>query len=146
MNAPAFRPLTPNHFLYGAASEPLLHLGESSSLAKRWSLLQKITQAFLTRFHHEIRPHLQLASKTNQNGQDLKVGDVVVFFLPSSDRKWPLAVVEETFPGKDDRVRTLKLRLPQVRGAGAAYVRGEDKHFLRDVGEVALLLPAEKSS
>ena len=65
-------------------------------------------------------------------------GDVVTFFHASSAKKWPLAVVEDTYPGKDGQVRVVLLRLPRVAGASDA-----PKTFKRDVGDVALLLPAD---
>ncbi len=138
-----YAPITPNHFLYGAASEPLLLLDASASLAKRWTNLQHMVEAFLKRFHREVRPHLQLVHAKRGGGRDLKVGDVVTFLLPSVSRMWPLARVERTFPGPDSRVRTVEVIMPQVGGKGTHYQRGLDKTYRRDVGDVALLLPAE---
>ncbi len=138
-----YTPITPNHFLHGAASEPLLRLDSSSTLAKRWSNLQEMTRVFLRRFHQEVRPHLQLTHTKRGGGRDLKKGDIVVFLLPSGSKMWPLARVSAVFPGPDGRVRTVELLLPQTLGHGKNYQRGVDKTFRRDVGEVALLLPAE---
>ena len=127
-----FAPLTPNHFLYGSASEALLLLPDGGALAKRWSGLQKMVRVFLRRFHQEVRPHLQLSQRLRGADRDLTEGDVVVFFQPSSDRKWPLARVIAIYPGSDGRVRTVDLRTAAGR------------EFRRDVGEVAVLFPADQ--
>ncbi len=135
--------LTPNHFLYGAASLPLALPAEGATLARKWDFLRSINTAFLKQFIGLVRPHLQLAHRLRSGGRDLKEGDIVVFFLPSSTRKWPLARVQEVYPGKDGRVRTLLLKVPQLRGESKDYHRSEDKLFKRDVGDVALILPAD---
>ena len=133
-----YAPLTPNHFLHGAASAPLLLPESHTTFAKRWSSLQRLTKAFLQKFHHEVRPHLQLLHQIRSQGRDLREGDVVVFLLPSSSKLWPLAVVTRTFPGRDGRVRTVEVSLPPHQ------MGGEPRHFRRDVGSVALLLPAQQ--
>ncbi len=135
-------PITPNHFLYGTASEPFLMFDANASIAKRWSTLQEMIRIFLRRFHQEVRPHLQLTHTHRGGGRDLKEGDVVVFFMPSANKMWPLARITRTFPGPDGRVRTVELLLPQIK-SGNDYSRHPDKLFRRDVGSVALLLPLE---
>ncbi len=133
-------PLTPNHFLCGSGASPLILPDSSSSFAKKWSSLQRLTSAFLKKFHQEVRPHLQLLHKVHSGGRDLKKGDIVTFLLPSSAKLWPLGRVAEVFPGPDGRVRTVEITLPPLR-AGEEFRR-----FRRDVGEVALLLPAHQSA
>ena len=131
-------PITPNHFLYGASSVPLHFPDARTSLAKRWCSLQKWTTVYLNMFAKQIRPHLQLATKTRGNGRDLQEGDVVTLFLPSSSSGWQMGRVERTFPGPDKRVRTVEIRLPSSYSTNLA-----DRLLRRDVGSVALLLPAE---
>ncbi len=128
-------PLTPNHFLYGASSLPLFFPEANTSLAKRWSSLQQWTVSFQQAFAKQVRPHLQLATKKRAAGRDLQVGDVVTFFMPSASPSWQLARIERVFPGQDKRVRTVELRVP-----GQAHL---GRNLRRDVGSVALLLPAE---
>ncbi len=134
-------PLTPNHFLHGSGSVPLHFPEASSSLARRWSSLQQWTEAFRKCFAKQVRPHLQLATKKRSAHTDLKEGDVVTFYLPSSPQGWQLARIERVFPGPDGRVRTVELRLP-TSGLAAA---GEGRLLRRDVGSIALLLPATQS-
>ena len=149
-DAQDYAPLTPNHFLYGSASTPLFFPEANTSLAKKWGSLQSWTQAYLEQLERELRPHLQLATKTRARGrvnqkaaQDLQQGDVVTFLLPSSARMWPLARITKVFPGKDGRVRTVELLMPQL-APGQRYLRSTDKVFRRDAGAVALLLPASQ--
>ena len=89
----------------------------------------------------QLRPHVYLATQKRAGGRDLQQGDVGTFFLPSSAKKWPLAVIEKTFPGPDGRVRLVQLRLPQA-GGGQGPGKGsegnrEERLFKRDVGDVA---------
>ncbi len=108
-------PLTPNHFLAGAASLPLL-VGPweqtPPGLSARWRLVQEAMETFRTRFMKEVLPHMRTATAKRGCSRDLKEGDVVTFLLPSASNKWPLALVHRTFPGKDGRVRTIELWKP----------------------------------
>ena len=79
-------PITPNHFLYGASSLPIHFPSANTSLARRWSSLQEWTMAYRQMFAKQVRPHLQLATKTRAAGRDLAKGDVVTFFLPNQYR------------------------------------------------------------
>ena len=109
--------LTPNHFLAGAASVPLLSSPWPpipGGLLKRWEHVQKAMAVFRARFLSEILPHLREATKARGGGRDVRVGDVVAFLLPSSHLKWPLALVHATFPGKDGRVRVIDLWRPDT--------------------------------
>ncbi len=142
-------PLTPNHFLYGSASQPLFddlfsHY-TTANLATRWHVVQKATKNFTRVFHREIRPFMQQTRNyKGETEEDLKVGDVVMFFLPTSARKWPLASIEQVFPGPDGRVRTVRVRLQGVDMSTSEYRSLPPKFFIRDVGEIALLLPAKE--
>ena len=57
-------------------------------------------------------PLLNPAKKWRQELPDLKVNDVVVVASNDTPRgQWPLARVMEVYPGKDNHVRVVKLRL-----------------------------------
>lgn len=68
----------------------------------------------------------------------MREGDVVSFFLPTSNKKWPMGRVVRTHPGKDGRVRVV-----EVEVAGR---EGRKKMYRRDVGATALLLPVEEQN
>ena len=141
-----FSPLTPNHFLYGSASAPVFALDEVLTLRKRWTILQKAVDIFLRQFQKSVRPHLQLATMKRTQGRNLQVGDLVTCFMPSNPKKWPLARVAQVFPGRDGRVRVVRLRLPETGGEqrrGGGEEEGEGRWLKRDVGDVALILPGK---
>ncbi len=141
-------PLTPNHFLYGTGAlqffDDLQATNSELSLAKRYNVIKRAMERFAQRFEQEVRPSMQLNNKyvMGDKGRDVAPGDVVVFFMPSSAKKWPLALVTEVYPGRDGRVRTIRLRLAQHNAEKTSY-EPNTKTFLRDVREVAMLLPAE---
>ena len=108
--------LTPNHFLAGAASVPTIAAPWppfKGGLARRWEAVHKALEVFRRRFAVEVLPYLRETTKSKGAGRDLRVGDVVAFLLPSAARKWPLALVNRVFPGKDGRVRVIELWRPQ---------------------------------
>ncbi len=139
-------PLTPNSFLHGAATVPFVfppdHADIIPTWAGRWKKSLEIQAAFWRRFQQEVLPHLRLNNKLLLSSRDFKEGDVVCFLHPTSAKKWPLARISRTFPGKDGRVRTLQLTIPKFKGPAQTYQRLQDRVFTRDVGAVALLLPA----
>ncbi len=143
-------PLTPNHFLYGSGDLRLQELLQDREaelpLAKRYNTIKRATEQFELRFKTEIRPYMQLTSKAAlvKETRDFEVGDVVVFFMPSASKKWPLARIQEVFPGKDGRVRTVRLGLPPHNAETTTYA--PQRSVLRDVGNIALLLPAERQT
>ncbi len=142
--------LTPNHCLYGSGrlqfDEELQNTSQKISLAKKYNVIRGAMDRFMDRFKLEIRPYMQLNNKcvTVNRDKDLKPGDVVVFFMPSAAKKWPIAVINDVYPGRDGKVRTVRLRLAQHNADGRTY-DPSFKTFLRDVREVALLRPAEQA-
>ncbi len=132
---------------HGSASLPLLEdalLPANATLAKRWSTINNVFQDYCHRFQKEILPYLALRRSVHfETSSDLAVGDVVVFFHPTSRRKWPLAKVTQTFPGPYGRVRTLQLAVPDVVGAGPLYLDKKDKLYTRDIKHVAPLFHAD---
>ena len=58
-------------------------------------------------------------NEVEKGREKLKVGDVVVVIAPETTRgHWPLGRVEEIFPGKDGKVRVIRIHL-----AGKSYIR-----------------------
>ncbi len=141
------QPLTPNHFLYGAASTPLWNLltGEKGGhLHKKWKQLEEMTNKFYVRFHEEIVPYLAATRKTKGGrSRELAVGDVVAFFLPSSDSKWPLGRIAEVHPGRDGVVRNVLIRMATTAADNDGPWKNRIKTFKRHARQVALILPTE---
>ncbi len=140
-------PLTPNHFLYGSASRPLYVVPNcpNRAMARRWLLVQEAAGVFWERLQKEIRPFLQISHRRGgSGGRNLQVGDVVTFLHPTDRGRWPLGRISQVWPGKDGQVRYIEVALPQWTEE-QPYQRLPDKLFKRDVGAVALLLPAEQT-
>ncbi len=141
-------PLTPNHFLGGSASRPWITFLEDKNggtLAKRWNETQRVLAQFWQRFQKEVIPHMLQATWSRGEGKPIKEGDVVALLLPSGERAWPLGRVLQVFPGPDGQVRTVEIRV-----AAAPHEDLKNKRnplvVKRDVRQVVLLLPAEKTT
>ncbi|XP_065196475.1 uncharacterized protein LOC135827967 [Sycon ciliatum] len=107
-------PLTPNHFLIGQVGGQFAPACSESSFSprRRWRAVQHLIGQVWTRWMREWVPLLNPAKKWRQELPDLKVNDVVVVASNDTPRgQWPLARVMEVYPGKDNHVRVVKLRL-----------------------------------
>jgi hypothetical protein len=107
-------PLTPNHFLLHRSmkvSSPLDTRDEDLATRKRWRLTQVLTDHFWRRWLKEYLPTLTVASKWTSEKPNLKPDDVVLVVDRNAPRgHWPLARVLEVFPGRDGRVRVVKVK------------------------------------
>ncbi|GFW98923.1 DUF5641 domain-containing protein [Trichonephila clavipes] len=105
-------PLTPSLFLNGKSSYDTvdLDLSEFSKFQKRIKYRRKLIHDFRSRFRKEYLGQLR-QKRPGKSGHDFKVGDVVMIEEPSKKRVyWPLGKVISLLPGRDGKVRTLKLK------------------------------------
>ncbi|KAI5619787.1 hypothetical protein C0J50_20704, partial [Silurus asotus] len=107
-------PLTPNYILTMKSSiispPPGVFVKEDVYLRKRWKRVQFLTNEFWTRWRKEYLLTLQQRSKWNKNRRNTKLNDIVLLQDDLAPRnQWKLAKVIKVFPGKDGRVRKLKL-------------------------------------
>lgn len=80
-------------------------------LRKQWRIAQRLADLFWSRWIKEILPTLVPRAKWYKEGDQLKIGDLVVVVDPSSPRNcWPKGVVEQVYPGTDKRVRVVDVR------------------------------------
>lgn len=137
--------LTPGHFLIG---EPLIaipderRLTEIKTFKDRFEHLQQMMQHFWDRWSNEYFRGLINRSKWTKINQNIRVGDLVVLKdenLPLL--KWKLARVTETFPGKDEMVRsvTIKIVTGLDRNGGAII-----SYYNRPITKLGLLLFMEE--
>lgn len=111
-----FEALTPYHFLLGSPSpnfEPI-KLNESEINHRiKWKAVQAAANMFWRRWIKEYLPTLVPRKKwTNQN-RNLQKGDLVILPMEHTPRSyWPLGRVIETYPGKDNVVRSVKIKTP----------------------------------
>ena len=107
-------PLTPNHVLLGMHRNwsSLADTSEFDITSRRkWKQVQALRSEFWTRWTKEYLPTLTQRSCWTTDGPKFKVGELVL--LKNEDlkkKKWPLARIERTFPGKDGVIRVVEVR------------------------------------
>lgn len=85
-----------------------------------------------------------MRSKWHSSKRNVQVGDIVLVQDPNTIRGvWKLAQVMETMTGRDNIVRTVKLRYKALR-AGNNYSGMKDKFMSRSVHRLVVLLPTEE--
>ena len=108
-------PLTPNHFLHGRIGGEFApeNVDETSyNMKKRWRRIQELEKHFWKRWITEWLPELNKRRKWLKGKRDLKIGDVVMVLSPNIGRgKWQIGRVTETYPGKDNHVRVVKVKV-----------------------------------
>ncbi|XP_059054953.1 uncharacterized protein LOC131849000 [Achroia grisella] len=114
--------LTPAHFL---TSTPLKYLpaptlgGNEIDLNQRHSLLTKLVQSFWSRWRRSYLHTLTTRQKWNTPSNPIAVGNVVIIIIDNAPPlHWPLGIIEEIFPAKDDIIR-----IARVRTSSGSYLR-----------------------
>ncbi|GFV12423.1 integrase catalytic domain-containing protein [Trichonephila clavipes] len=105
--------LTPGHFLIGKAltAIPQPTVPDDLRHCDRWRLLARMTQYFWNRWSSEYLTLLQSRSKWRIVQKNLDIGDLVLIKHDNSPPlQWKLGKVTETFPGKDGKVRVVKVK------------------------------------
>ncbi|GFW81449.1 integrase catalytic domain-containing protein [Trichonephila clavipes] len=105
--------LTPGHFLIGKAltAIPQPTVPDDLRHCDRWRLLTRMTQHFWNRWSSEYLTLLQSRSKWRIVQKNLDIGDLVLIKHDNSPPlQWKLGKVTETFPGKDGKVRVVKVK------------------------------------
>ncbi|UYV63321.1 PSMB2 [Cordylochernes scorpioides] len=106
--------LTPGHFLIGNA---IRHDAESDhstlNLRSRWSLIQPQRDYFWNRWSFEYLHQLQERRKWRTSHPDVNIGDLVMLKEQNKPLQWKLARIVQIFPGEDDHVRVVLLRIPK---------------------------------
>ncbi|KAI4894290.1 hypothetical protein NFI96_004725 [Prochilodus magdalenae] len=105
---------------------------------QQWRRVQHLANTFWERWRREYLSTLQSRSKWQKSQPNVKEGDVVLLRDIQVERnQWPMALVTKTFPGSDNKVRKLELKV--TRG-------GTSKTFLRPITEVVVLLSPKDHS
>ena len=108
-------PLTSYLFLpeqIGGQFAPTSVDGTDFNPRKRWRRIQELVRHFWHRWLREWLPELSARRKWFQPGRDLKVDDVVLVMSPDTTRgNCPLVRILETYPGKDGRIRVVKIQV-----------------------------------
>ena len=115
-------PITPNHILHLSCVMPVGDTPRESDLNGRrsWKQAAYLADQFWRRWRSQYLPLLQTRPGPNTRSRaNVKVGDIVVLVDDSVPRGvWPLGRVEETYPGGDGKVRSVK-----IRARGTTFLR-----------------------
>ncbi|KAH8345409.1 hypothetical protein KR084_001463 [Drosophila pseudotakahashii] len=108
--------LSPAHFLIGrpltTVPDPDLSHIPVGRLGY-WQSIQSMLQGFWKKWHQEYLTTLQQRPKWTNSTPNISTGDVVLVKESNSPpASWHIARVMETYPGKDDLVRAVKLKTP----------------------------------
>ncbi|KAJ8027040.1 hypothetical protein HOLleu_32065 [Holothuria leucospilota] len=127
-------PLTPNHLLLlrSGTSFPESHVNERDVYSKRrWKQVHYLANIFWRRWIREYLPMLQQRKKWSTLQRNCKVGDLVLVVDNNLPRnKWVLGRIVETYPGKDNLIRTVR-----VKTQGTELVRPVTKLCLLETVE-----------
>ena len=107
--------LTPNHFLIGQMGGDFVPESVDNTAfnpRRRWRREQELTRHVWGRWMKEYLPYIGSRQKWFFPTENLKVGDVVMVFDPSTARKeWKVGRIECTYPGRDQLVRVVDVRV-----------------------------------
>ncbi len=108
------RPLSPSHLLIlsSGSSDPafLGHFDKPDSYRNRWKQTQYLASLFWTKWLAAYLPTLQLRVKWDSSLANLKVGDLVLLPDTTSRLCWPLGLIVEVIPSRDNLVRSVKVK------------------------------------
>ena len=107
--------------------------GFKDAIKSVWKRVQYLAEEFWNRWRSEYVQHLQLRQKWEAGGISLKKGDVVLLKDDSCARNlWPVAIVTDTYPSDDEKVRKVKV------------MRGDNRaSFIRPISQLVLLLEVD---
>ncbi|UYV79791.1 hypothetical protein LAZ67_18000663, partial [Cordylochernes scorpioides] len=102
-----YEALTPAHFLIGSSfSEIPTSNSEVLNLQTRWKLIQNLKNSFWSRWSKEYLSNLQGRGKWRIKQDNIQIGQLVYLKEAQiSPLRWPLARIQEIFPGEDKNVR-----------------------------------------
>ncbi|XP_030211216.1 uncharacterized protein LOC115542876 [Gadus morhua] len=141
-------PLTPNHILTMKstilAPPPGKFVKEDLYLRKRWRRVQFLSNHFWTRWKKEYLLSLQQRQKWTKDRRNAKVGDVVLLQDDTTPRnQWRMAKVIEVYPGKDGKVRRLKLLISDSTLDEKGKRISKPVHLERPIHKTVTLMEAD---
>lgn len=106
--------LTPGHFLITTkfTSPPTPDLSDISlNRLTRWQLVEQVIQSFWKKWHNDYLSQLQQKVKWTTQTPNIKVDQIVLLRdVKTSPLLWKLGRIIQIFPGKDGKVRVVKIR------------------------------------
>ncbi|KAL3968170.1 collagen beta-1,O-galactosyltransferase [Sarotherodon galilaeus] len=105
---------------------------EKDLYKQQWCQVQRLANQFWNRWKREYLQTLQLRRKWQESSPNIERGDVVLMKDDCTCRNdWPMALVTNTFPGSDGKVRKIEIRVVKD---------GVAKVYLRPITEVVMVL------
>ncbi|XP_066927415.1 uncharacterized protein [Clytia hemisphaerica] len=128
--------LTPNHLLKGFNNaEVLLNTDKDLDITKcyrkRWKHIQMCLEHFWNRWRSEYLPTLTTRGKWVEERRNLQVGDMVLLHMDAPRGQWPLGIIVETIPGRDNRIR-----MAYVKTNAGTYLRPASKIYRLELPNV----------
>ncbi|XP_071368507.1 uncharacterized protein [Centroberyx affinis] len=104
--------LTPAMLLTHTVSASPGDLDFSDLYRKQWKQVQSLADSFWRRWRQEYLATLQPRRKWQADQPNLQIGDVVLLKDSQAKRnEWPTGLIVNTFPGQDNRVRKVEVRV-----------------------------------
>ena len=111
---------------------PPVDVGVKEAYKSQWKFIDLLSEEFWRKWQREYVNTLQSKKKWTRPSPNLEVGHVVLLKTYDFPRgQWPLGIIKRTFPGKDDLVRKVEVRV--VRD-------GKESCYIRPVTEVVHLI------
>lgn len=96
----------------GTPPDDIPQFGIKDIYKSQWQRVQVMADEFWKKWQKEYLTGLQTRRKWATDQPNLKTGDIVLLREYDSGRNsWPTAMVKQTFPGADGRVREVEVRL-----------------------------------
>lgn len=96
----------------GTPPDDIPQFGIKDIYKSKWQRVQVMADEFWKKWQKEYLTGLQTRRKWATDQPNLKTGDIVLLREYDSGRNsWPTAMVKQTFPGADGRVREVEVRL-----------------------------------
>jgi hypothetical protein len=116
-NPDDFDVLTPFHFLSLRGPKEVTEedVTTMKSHRSRWQLIQQMSQHHFRRWSRDYLQTLQQRNKWLEPQPNINKDDMVLLHDVDASigrKQWILGRIEETFPGKDGRVRKCDIRVP----------------------------------
>ena len=127
--------LTPNILLTQKMDGPNEKTCETDSkdlMRVQWKRVQHLAKVFWDKWKKEYLHTLQARKKWHQVQRNVHVGDVILMKEKDLHRnEWPLGIVTKVFPGQDDLVRKVEVKVNRS---------GKVLSYIRPVNDIVILL------
>ncbi|XP_067945305.1 uncharacterized protein [Watersipora subatra] len=141
--------ITPNHLLTAKPQTLSTAPGDFDNQEiygrKQWRKVQQFANIFWEQWKVDYLCTLDTRQKWQSKCQNLVEGDIVLLTDDNTPRnQWRTGVIEETFPGKDNLVRRVKIRLTNRMLDRKGKQMEAASVLERPVQKLVLLLPAKR--